>query len=107
MIIATICMTVPKDKRQEILQAVSTLATTMRKERGCKACDFYMDTEDADRFLLMQEWDTQDNFDRNVCATTFSALLGAMTLLIKRPDVKIHTVMNTVGMERIKAVRAA
>ena len=107
MISLTIRMTVPKDKRQEILQAVSSLAETMRKERGCKACDFYMDTEDADTFLLIQEWDTQDDFDRHVRATAFSALLGALTLLTTRPDVRINNVLATAGMEKIKAVRAA
>ncbi len=107
MIITTIRMTVPNEKRQEMLQTVSTLTGTVRKEHGCRACDFYIDTENADSFLLMEEWDTQEDFDRHVRAPAFSALLGALTLLVKRPDVRINAVAGTSGMEKIKAVRAA
>ncbi len=107
MIITTIRMTVPYEKRQEMLQTVSTLTGTTRKERGCRACDFYIDTENSDAFLLMEEWDTQDDFDRHVRNAAFSALLGALTLLNRRPDVRINDVADTAGMEKIKAVRAA
>ncbi len=105
MIIATIRMTVPYEKRQEMLQTVSTLTGTVRKERGCQACDFYIDTENADTFLLMEEWETQHDFDRHVRNAAFSALLGVLTLLTKRPDVRINTVAQTSGMEMIKATR--
>ena len=107
MIITTIRMLVPHEKRQELLQTVSMLAGTVRKERGCHACDFYIDTENADAFLLMEKWDTQADFDRHVRAAAFSALLGALTLLNERPDVQINDVTDTAGMEKIKAVRAA
>ena len=107
MIIATIKMTVPYEKRQEMLQTVSTLTGTTRKERGCRACDFYIDTENADAFLLMEEWDTEDDFDRHVRNAAFSALLGALTLLNRRPDVRINDVADTAGMEKIKAARVA
>lgn len=107
MIITSIRMTVPQEKRQELLQTINTLASSMRKEVGCRACDFYMDIEQADTFLFIEEWDTQENFDRHVRAPAFSALLGAMTLLNQRPDVRINAVAETAGMEKIKAVRAA
>jgi len=107
MIITTIRMLVPHEKRQELLQTVSMLAGTVRKERGCHSCDFYIDTENTDAFLLMEEWHTQEDFDRHVRAAAFSALLGALTLLNERPDVRINAVTDTAGMEKIKAVRAA
>ncbi len=107
MIITTIRMTVPQGKRQEMLQTVSTLSGTVRKERGCLACDFYIDTENTDAFLLMEEWDTQEDFERHVRTTAFSTLLGAMTLLYERPDVRINSVSDRAGMEKIKAARAA
>jgi len=107
MIITSIRMTVPQEKRQELLQTINTLASSMRKERGCRSCDFYMDIEHADTFLLIEEWDAQEDFDRHVRAPAFSALLGALTLLNKRPDVRINAVSETAGMEKIKAVRAA
>ena len=107
MITTSIRMTVSQENRQEVLQTVSTLTGTMRKEIGCRACDFYIDTENADTFLLVEEWDAQEDFDRHVRAPAFSALLGAMTLLHQRPDVRINAVTETAGMEKIKALRAA
>jgi quinol monooxygenase YgiN len=107
MVITTIRMIIPRDKRQEILQTVSSLAGTIRKERGCRRCDFYVDIENTDAFLLIEEWDSPENFDGHVRAAPFSALLGAFTLLSDRPDVRISSVNGIAGMERIKAARTA
>ncbi len=107
MIITTIKIKVPPDKRQEILQTINALTGPIRREPGCRSCDLYLDTENADAFLLVQEWTGQEDFERHVRAAAFSTLLGALTLLNERPDVRINTVTNAVGMEKIKAVRAA
>jgi quinol monooxygenase YgiN len=107
MIITTIRMTVPQEKRQEMLQTVSALTGMARKERGCQACDVFIDTENTDTFLVMEEWDSQEDFDRHVRTSTFSALLGAMTLLNERPDFCINAITDRAGMEKIKALRAA
>ncbi len=107
MIIATIRMTVPQEKRQEMLQTVSALTGMARKELGCQSCDVFIDTENTDTFLVMEEWDSQEDFDRHVRTSTFSALLGALTLLNERPDFRINAVAETAGMEKIKALRAA
>ncbi len=107
MIIATIRMNVPQEKRQEMLQTVGVLSRIARKERGCRACDVYIDTENADAFLLMEEWDSEEDFDRHVRTASFSVLLGALTLLNERPDVRINAVAERAGMEKIKTVRAA
>ncbi len=107
MIITTIKIKVPPDKRQEILQTINTLTGPIRREPGCRSCDLYLDTENADAFLLVQEWTGQEDFERHVRAAAFSTLLGALTLLNERPDVRINTVTNAAGMEKIKAVRAA
>jgi len=107
MIITSIRMIVPQDKRQELLQTINTLAGSMRKERGCRSCDFYVDIEHTDTFLLIEEWEDEDDFDRHIRSTAFSALLGALTLLKEGPDVRINAVSETVGMEKIKSVRAA
>jgi quinol monooxygenase YgiN len=107
MIITTIKIKVPPDKRQEILQTINALTGPIRREPGCRSCDLYLDTENADAFLLVQEWTGQEDFERHVRAAAFSTLLGALTLLHERPDVRINTVTNAAGMEKIKAVRAA
>ncbi len=106
MVITTIRMMVPLEKRQELLQTIGMLAGTVRKEHGCRTYDFYIDTENADAFLLMEEWDTEEDFDRHVRTAAFSALLGALTLLNNRPDVRINAVAETAGMEKIKVLRA-
>ncbi len=107
MVIATFKMIVPQEKRQEMLQTVSAFSGMARKERGCRACDVFIDTENADAFLLMEEWDSQEDFDRHVRTASFSVLLGALTLLNERPDVRINAVTERAGMEKIKTVRAA
>lgn len=107
MVIATIKMTVPQKNRQELLQTLNVLTGSTRKEPGCRSCDFYMDIEDADAFLLMEEWEGQDEFENHLRKPLFGVLLGALTLLNQRPEIRINTVIASAGMEKIKSVRMA
>ncbi len=107
MIITTIKIKMPPEKRQEILQTINALTGSIRKEPGCRSCDLYLDTENTDAFLLLEEWTAQEDFERHVRAAAFSTLLGALTLVHDRPDVRINVVSDAAGMEKIKAMRAA
>jgi quinol monooxygenase YgiN len=105
MIDATIKMTVPAGKRKELLQTVKAILGPIRREKGCISCNCYVDVEDEGIFFFKEEWRTRDDLDNHLRAERFSVLIGAMSLLKAKPDIRFNTIASTSGAEAIKTAR--
>src|SRR4030042_1423423 len=78
MILVIIRMEVPSEKYKELSQTIASLIGSIRMEKGCKRCDFCQIFEDENKFLLLEEWDTQENFKSYLKSGRFRVLRGAM-----------------------------
>lgn len=74
-------MKVSSKKRKELSQAVTSLLNCIRTEKGCVRCDFFYGLEDENVLCLLEEWDSQKNFDKHSKSDCFKVLRGAMNLL--------------------------
>jgi quinol monooxygenase YgiN len=106
MIDVTIKMSVPADKRMEVLQTIKSLLEPIRNERGCLSCYCCVDAEAENILILSQEWKTNEELAAHLKSDHFSILLGAMELLCIEPEVRFNTIASTAGKEAITAVRA-
>jgi quinol monooxygenase YgiN len=68
-------------KRQELEQTLLCLADDVRKTKGCLGYHLYQDLENADTLCLMQEWESQRDFDAYLDSDLFHILIGATSLL--------------------------
>jgi quinol monooxygenase YgiN len=106
MIEAIIKMTVPAEKRKEVLQTIKAILGPIRRERGCISCNCSVDVEDERIFFFKEEWDTRDDLDNHLRSGRYGVLIGAMSLLKAAPDIRFNTIVSTAGAEEIKAERA-
>ena len=105
MIEATFKMTVPVEKRKEILQTIKTLVGASRRERGCISCNCYVDVEDERILFFEEEWKTREDLENHLQSDHFGVLNGAMGLLRVEPDIRFNTIASTAGVEAITAAR--
>jgi quinol monooxygenase YgiN len=105
MIDVTIKMSVPSDKRMEVLQTIKSLLDPIRNEPGCLSCYCSVDAEAENIIILRQEWNTNKDLAAHLKSDHFSILLGAMKLLCIEPEVRFNTIASTAGEEAITAVR--
>jgi len=105
MIEATIRMTVPAEKRKEVLQTIKAILGPIRLERGCISCNCYVDVEDERILFIEEEWKTRDDLENHLRSDHFGVLNGAMRLLRAEPDIRFNTIAFTAGPEAIKAAR--
>jgi quinol monooxygenase YgiN len=61
--------------------------------------------EDANMLTFMEEWHTQEDFERHLRSEAYRTLLEVMELAREAPIVQFHTVVQTVGIEAIYAAR--
>ena len=106
MIDATIKITVPPEKRKEVLQTFKALLGPIRREHGCISCNCYVDVEAENIIFFKEEWKTSEDLDTHLRSVHFGVLIGAMKLLIKEPEIRFNTIASTAGAEAIKAARA-
>jgi quinol monooxygenase YgiN len=105
MIDATIKITVPPEKRKEVLQTFKEILGPIRREQGCVSCNCYVDVEAENIIFFMEEWKTSDDLDTHLRSVHFGVLIGAMKLLNKDPEIRFNTIASTSGAEAIHAAR--
>ena len=106
MVETTIKMTVPAEKRKEVLQTIRAILGPIRRERGCISCNCYVDVEDDRVLFIEEEWKTSEDLENHLRSDHFGVLNGAMRLLRIEPDIRFNTIGSTAGPEAIKAARA-
>ena len=107
MIDATIKMTVPPEKRIEILQTLKAILRSIRREQGCISCNCYVDLEAENIVIFKEEWESKEDLDTHLRSGHFGVLIGAMKLLNKEPEFRFDTIASSAGAETVKAARAS
>ena len=105
MIIVRITMNALMEKRTEVMQTLLSIIEPTENERGCLSCRVFRDIEDKYGFNLILEWETREDLDYYIRSERFSVLLGTKSLLCEPPQIEIHTISRSEGMETVNACR--
>ena len=105
MIIVRITMNPFIDKQTEVMQTLLSMIEPTENVVGCLTCNVSRDIEDQNVFILIEEWKNREDLNEYIKSDRFSVLLGTKSLLSKPPQIAIHTVSHSEGMETINATR--
>jgi quinol monooxygenase YgiN len=101
MTLLIIRMNVLSEKSRELSQTIASLSLSTRMEKGCQRCDFCRSIEDENRFVLLEEWDTQENLKNHLKSEHFKIIRGAMNLLREPYEMMFDTVSHPAGMVKM------
>ena len=101
MILVIMRMKVLSEKRLELSGTIASLSVSIRMEKGCQRCDFCQSIEDANKFFLLEEWDTQENLMTHLKSEHFKVIRGTKNLLQEPYETIFHNVFHPAGMENI------
>ncbi|MFA5719127.1 MAG: antibiotic biosynthesis monooxygenase family protein [Desulfobulbaceae bacterium] len=85
----TVIAKIKPEKRNEFLDAMRSLQKERLAEPGISISQVYEDWEDPYRFVLMDEWETEDDMQRFLGKESFSVLMGALRTLGAEVEVKL------------------
>ena len=105
MIVVRIKMNVLPEKQKELVQTILSMIGPMEKEAGCLSYALFCNVQDKNLLNLLEEWQTRKDLDRHLRSEMFSVLLGAKSLLFHPPQIQIHTVSHSEGMETVNVAR--
>ena len=104
MILATLKMIVQPERRSDLLETMRGMLEPARVERGCLSYRLYEDVEDRNAFVLVEEWETQQDLESHIRTDNQRRLLALMDLLSEQPELRFNTVSHTAGMDLIENV---
>jgi quinol monooxygenase YgiN len=105
VIIVKITMNALIEKRTEVMQTILSMIEPTENESGCLSSQGFLDIENKNGFSLMAKWATREDLDHYIRSDRFSVLLGTRSLLCEPPQIEIHTVSLSEGIEIVDAVR--
>jgi len=105
MVVFTLQLVAPPDKRAEILQTLRSLVGPTHAERGCLGCHVQQDASDPNLLTFSEEWNCQADLDRHMSSSEYRRLLAVMDMASSLPQVKFFTVSDVAGLERIAQAR--
>jgi quinol monooxygenase YgiN len=105
VITVRITMNALLEKRSEVMQTLLSMIEPTESEKGCLMSFGFQDIEDKNGFGLTAEWETREDLDHYIRSDRFSVLLGTKSLLCEPPQIEIHTVSHSEGMETVSATR--
>ena len=104
MILSTLKMTVRPERRRDLLETMRGMLEPARVERGCLSYRLYEDVEDSNAFVLLEEWETQQDLESHIRTENQQRLLALIELLSEQPELRFNTVSHTAGMDLIEKV---
>ena len=92
-------------ERRELGQALLAWATAARREDGAPIAHVYEDIEAPAAFCLVAQWDSQTAMEAHLRGTEFGAVLGALELLARAPQLSISSLSDMDESEAIRTIR--
>ena len=105
MIMTTTRIKVSSANRGELFQTIQTLLVSVMNEKGCRSSRFYLDSADNNTAMLVEEWDTKEDWDNHLQSRDCAVFLGAVDVLCRPASVEFKMLSYVAGIEAITAVR--
>jgi quinol monooxygenase YgiN len=74
---------------------------------GCIGAHLYADLDQRKNLLLVEEWQSREQFDRNLDTTKINAIVATIELGNKAPVVRVDTVERQEGVDTLALHRPA
>src|SRR5258708_1169017 len=89
----------PDERRVVLLRALGSMLGPTRVTPGCLDARLYSDLDRSKTLLLIEDWESLQEFERNLDAGKLNAIVAAIELCSEAPVVRIDTVERREGVD--------
>ena len=93
----------PLDKRSALVHSLNWLLAPTRVAPGCLNAWLYTDMDDSNAVVLVEEWETREEFKRQLSSDKLKTLIAAIELSGKAPTIHIDLVSREAGIKSLAA----
>jgi quinol monooxygenase YgiN len=106
MILSTIRMTIPSQKRVEALKILGSVAEQCRFDPGCLGCHIYEDIQEKNVIMFKEVWMADESLDNHIRTDEYRDLLLVLEMSLKQPEIRFDKISQSTGIETIEKARS-
>jgi quinol monooxygenase YgiN len=100
LIVFSLQIVTPDERRPILTRALAAMIGPTRVAPGCLEARLFSDPLNRRKALLMvEEWDSLEQFERNLDTAKLNAIVAAIELSSEAPIVRVDTVERREGMD--------
>jgi quinol monooxygenase YgiN len=107
LIVFSIQIVAPDDRRTALLRTLGSILGPTRVAPGCLDARLYSDLDRRKTLLLIEDWETREQFERNLDMAKLNAIVAAIELSSEAPVVRVDTVEREEGVDALSLHRTA
>jgi quinol monooxygenase YgiN len=101
LIVFSLQIIAPDERRTILFRTLAAMLGPTRVAPGCLEARLYSDLDRRKTFLLVEDWDSREQFERNLDAAKLNAIVAAIELSSEAPVVHVDTVERREGMDAL------
>ncbi len=105
MILETIRMKIPSQKRGDALKILRSIVEGNRILPGCLCCRIYEDLQEDGVIMYEEMWKSEEELENHLRSEEYRKVLLVMEMSLSHPEVAFNTVTSSTGIETIEKAR--
>jgi quinol monooxygenase YgiN len=106
LIVFSIQIVAPDDRRTALLRTLGSILGPTRVAPGCLDARLYSDLDKRKSLLLVEDWQSREQFERNLDIAKLNAIVAAIELSSEAPVVRVDTVEREEGVDVLSLHRS-
>jgi quinol monooxygenase YgiN len=106
LIVFSMQIVAPDEKRTALLRALGSMLGPTRVSPGCLDARLFSDLDRRKNLLLIEEWESREQFDRNLDMAKLNAIVAAIELSSEAPVVRVDAVEREEGVDSLALHRS-
>jgi quinol monooxygenase YgiN len=107
LIVFSMQIVAPDEKRTAILRTLGSLLGPTRAAAGCMQAQLHADLDKHKTLLLVEEWESREQFEHNLDTAKINAIVAAIELSSEAPVVRVDSVEREEGVDTLALHRTA
>src|SRR5450432_4792717 len=96
----------PDERRATLLRTLGSMLRPTRVAPGCQEARLYSDLDRRKTLLLVEEWESREQFERSLDAAKINAIVAAIELSSEAPVVRVDAVKREEGVDALSLHRS-
>jgi quinol monooxygenase YgiN len=99
LIVFSIQIVAPDERRTALLRTLGSMLGPTRVAPGCLDARLYSDVDGRKTLLLVEDWQSREQFERNLDPAKLNAIVAAIELSNEPPVVRVDVVERHEGID--------
>ena len=105
MIIVSLKVEVPHDKRKEVIKTLRSIIGPTIAEPGCSDCKILQVVDKKNDFYIVQEWRNKIELEKYIRSIRFKKILALIEISFNPPEFFISTISKSEGIDYVESIR--